>query len=253
MQITWHGIAIYIASFCDCDAIAIFHPIMRFFSCDAMFPDFLRCHVFCDAMPCPCLPWSTYNPRNPNVASFIEHEMTNIMTDPVLKNIFEKYTFIKSKRQPKSLEDLLVKSYFYMDKPVFGVKPCNVPRCKTCPNILPTDQYYFSVVDFTYYIRLEFDCTATDIIYVLTCKGEDCGAYYIGKTVNLRNRMTKHRSCITDELMREQKVYQHIADCGHGNFWVTPFYKMKRSGLVAHIATEDYFINKFKPILNTKI
>ena len=65
--------------------------------------------------------------------------------------------------------------------------------------------------------------------------------------------MTKHRNCINNPLFREQKVSKHIAECGKGDFWVIPFYKMKKPGLVPHLATEDYFINKFKPVLNTRI
>ena len=138
-----------------------------------------------------------------------------------------------------------------MEKPVFGVKACDKPRCKTCPNILPTDSYYFTEVNYTYHIKGVFDCTATDIIYVISCKNTNCSLYYIGKTVHLRNRMTQHRNCIPNPDFQNQKIYEHLASCGQGNFWVTPFYKMKRPGLLAHLTTEDYFIRKFKPSLNT--
>ena len=182
----------------------------------------------------------------------MDQEMIEIKTDPVLKNIFKNSVFIKSKRQPKSLEDLLVNSRFSMERTAWGVEPCNVSRCKTCPLILPIDKYYFHEVDFTYYIRQHFDCRATNVIYVITCKGNCGGLDYIGKTVNLRHRMTKHRNYINDDFLRETYFAKHVAACSQGEFWVTPFYKMKRPGLVAHIATEDYFINKFKPALNTK-
>ena len=64
--------------------------------------------------------------------------------------------------------------------------------------------------------------------------------------------MTQHRNCIPNPDFHNQKIYEHLASCGQGNFWVTPFYKMKRPGLLAHLTTEDYFIRKFKPSLNTK-
>ena len=44
-----------------------------------------------------------------------------------------------------------------------------------------------------------------------------------------------------------------MAECGGGEFWVTPLYKMKTPGLIAHITTEDSFIKKYKPVLNTKL
>ena len=174
--------------------------------------------------------------------------MSDILADPILKNIFGKIKFIQSKREPKSLEDLLVKSYFYMEKPKFGVTKCENPRCKTCPNLMCTDMYYFHEVGLTYYIKQTFDCTAKDCIYVMTCK--KCYLYYIGKTVNLRNRMTNHRLAINTEILREMKVSKHMWECGGGDFWVTPFYKMKKPGLIAHLVTEDSFIKKYKPQLN---
>ena len=193
---------------------------------------------------------STFNPRNPNVSKFIDNTMENIKTDPILKNIFDNCIVIKSKREPKSLKDLLVKSFFSMQKPVFGVSPCHKSRCKTCNNILPTDSYYFNEAAYIFNIRQVFDCTATDLIYVITCKN-NCGFNYIGKTVNLRHRMTQHRLSINNSDLQAQKLYKHLAQCGQGDFWVTPFYKMKRPGLVAHLTTEEYFIKKFRPTLNT--
>ena len=71
-----------------------------------------------------------------------------------------------------------------MQKPVFGyLSPCHKPRCKTCIDILPTDSYYFNEAAYTFNIRQVYDCTATDILYVITCKN-NCGFNYIGKTVN---------------------------------------------------------------------
>ena len=49
------------------------------------------------------------------------------------------------------------------------------------------------------------------------------------------------------------EVSKHLEECGKGKFVVTPFYKMKRTGLVAHLATEDFFIRKYKPALNRRI
>ena len=63
--------------------------------------------------------------------------------------------------------------------------------------------------------------------------------------------MTQHRLCITNPDFQNQKIYNHLMACGQGDFWVTPFYKMKRQGLIAHLTTEKYFVKKFKPSLNT--
>ena len=48
-------------------------------------------------------------------------------------------------------------------------------------------------------------------------------------------------------------VDKHIHFCGNGRFKVTPFYKMKREGIIAHLTTEEYFIRKYEPSLNKRI
>ena len=193
---------------------------------------------------------STYNPRNPDISGIINSSVERLQYDPVLKNIFSGYNLIKSLREPKSIQDFLVRSNFIFNDPPFGVKKCNKKLCKSCPLVYETDQYNFWKVNFDYKIRGYFDCSIKECIYVLTCLG--CGKYYIGKTVNFRERMTAHRGDIKFANNDSQYVYRHIKSCSGGNFYATPFYKVKAEGEVAHCAIEDYFIRKFVPCLNTK-
>ena len=79
-----------------------------------------------------------------------------------------------------------------------------------------------------------------------------CSEYYVGKTVNLRKRMTTHRGDITYNDRRFTRLHRHIEACGKGKFYVTPFYKVKTQGLTAHLSIESYFIRKFQPLLNTQ-
>ena len=113
-----------------------------------------------------------------------------------------------------------------------------------------TDRVHFHKVNKIYQIRNTFNCTVKNCIYVVNCPG--CDEYYIGKTVSLRQRMTTHRSDIRHDERRVMEVSKHLNDCGRGTFFVTPFYKMKRQGIVAHLTTEDYFIRKYKPGLNRR-
>ena len=193
---------------------------------------------------------STYNPKNPNIYNIINNAMFLIKSNPILNEIFGKVKLIKSRREPPSLEDTLTRSNFTTDKPLFGVSKCNKKGCNTCLNIYETDSYNFWEVGIVFQIRGCFDCTMKECIYALTCKG--CGRYYIGKTVNLRHRMTKHRGDIKYLVNREQYVHKHIYTCGGGDFFVTPFYHVKVKGEVAHCAIEDYFIRKYRPALNTR-
>ena len=80
-----------------------------------------------------------------------------------------------------------------------------------------------------------------------------CNEYYIGKADNLRVRNNKHRFDIKNYDTCLMAVDKHIHFCGNGRFKVTPFYKMKREGIIAHLTTEEYFIRKYEPSLNKRI
>ena len=66
--------------------------------------------------------------------------------------------------------------------------------------------------------------------------------------------MSKHRRAIEDEYQRELKVSIHIATCcDKPRYSVLPFYQVKRKGAIALAATEEFYIRKFKPVLNKKV
>ena len=85
----------------------------------------------------------------------------------------------------------------------------------------------------------------------MTCLG--CDEYYIGKTDNLRVRNNKHRYDIRHPYESLMACDKHINICGNSQFKVAPFYKMRREGIIAHLATEEYFIRKYKPSLNKRV
>ena len=63
------------------------------------------------------------------------------------------------------------------------------------------------------------------VIYILTCSA--CGKQYVGETCTcmmLRRRVTLHRQHIKTPQYRILGVNRHTAECGRGNFSVTPFY-----------------------------
>ena len=72
-------------------------------------------------------------------------------------------------------------------------------------------------------------------------------------TVLLRNRVSHHKFCLFNEQYRVQKVHQHIHNCANDlqrPFTIVPFYKCKNDTVITRLATESYFIRKFKPLLN---
>jgi len=95
-------------------------------------------------------------------------------------------------------------------------------------------------------------CTSKNIIYVISCSG--CNKQYIGQTSNLRNRITVHRQQIRDASLRKLPISKHIYSCAkHLNpmFTIFPFYQMYTPDTQSRIIKENFFINKFKPELNT--
>ena len=195
---------------------------------------------------------TTFNPHNPNVSDLINNAFKFLLADENMKKIFGTTKLIKSFKEPSSLKDLLTNSCLRSAKTTPGVQKCGVPLCKTCENILPTNNYYFHEADFKFYIKCAIDCSAKNCIYVLTC--ENCGDYYIGKTVALRKRMSKHRRAIEDPYQRELNVSKHIAECcDRPRYNVVPFFQVKRKGATALAATEEYFIRKFRPVLNRRV
>ena len=195
---------------------------------------------------------TTFNPQNPNVTNIINNSFNFLLTDSNMKKVFSKSKLLKSYKEPPNLGDLLTRSCLTNIRPLPGVNKCGSTLCKVCENIIPTDTYYFHEVDQNFFITSSLNCSVKNCVYVLTC--ENCSDYYIGKTVDLRRRMSKHRRAIEDEYQRELKVSIHIATCcDKPRYSVLPFYQVKRKGAIALAATEEFYIRKFKPVLNKKV
>ena len=72
-------------------------------------------------------------------------------------------------------------------------------------------------------------------------------------TCSLRRRVSNHKFCLFNEPSRNRKVYKHIHTCARDlekPFTIVPFYQCKNDTHITRLATESYFIRKFKPLLN---
>ena len=75
--------------------------------------------------------------------------------------------------------------------PPLAPRPCNRPRCKTCPIHHPTNSFTSSRTNVTYPITTHADCKSMNLIYQLECT--ECNAFYIGETSRfLSDRMNGH-------------------------------------------------------------
>ena len=91
------------------------------------------------------------------------------------------------------------------------------------------------------------DCTARNVVYALFCGG--CDKYYIGETVNLRNRASSHRSNSKAEDRAVMEVSKHLLICNKG-FEICPIYKIKEECKILRLVIEDNLIKLLKPDLN---
>ena len=99
----------------------------------------------------------------------------------------------------------------------------------------------------------KFNCLSRGVIYKISCVG--CDEYYIGQTVFVRQRVYKHKYDVLNDDYRNTKLHKHVFECAGANqrpFNIIPFYKVKDPSTVRLSATEDFFIRKFKPTLNTR-
>ena len=193
----------------------------------------------------------TFDPSLPNLVTLVKEYISRIYTCGEVKHIFKDTTFINSQREPPSLGRILHHSKFDESIQAGGgsiVQKCNFRGCKTCDDILEIDSYYFRNADITFEIKYRMSCIVRNVVYATICK--NCGQTYIGETVNLRSRMTAHRSNSRNTDDASQVVSKHLSECGRG-FHVLPLYKLKEENKIARLVKEDFFIKLLKPDLNS--
>ena len=195
----------------------------------------------------------THNPKNPHVFWYLRQKFDSLISSRKFSDIFKDYVIIKGERQPKNVGRILQKSNICPDILPSGSYKCSKTSCGTCPYLLETNQVNFNIDEGVTHFKLyrHFSCYSTNVIYKITCKG--CLTYYIGQTVYLRNRVTKHKCDIKNPDYRIQKVHKHIFQCTNDfevPFTIVPFYHVKQGTLIARLTVEDYFRRKFDPFLN---
>lgn len=195
----------------------------------------------------------THNPKNPHVFWKLKNQFTSLINSTKFGNIFQDYNIIKGERQTKNLGSILQKSNIAPDISPQGSFKCNKSNCGTCPYLQETSSVNFMSDKGVTAFKLlgHFSCTSSHVIYKITCIS--CGAYYIGQTSNVRERVTNHKFRIFNEPYRIQKVYKHLYDCNGGKkicFEFVPFFYVKQKTARARLTVEDNFIRKFRPVLN---
>lgn len=70
---------------------------------------------------------------------------------------------------------------------------CQGPRCALCPNMMP-GRTHVEILGTKHILPQGGSCDAGKCIYLIICRRPTCpNAFYVGQTVNIRNRMNVHR------------------------------------------------------------
>ena len=203
-----------------------------------------------------------HNPKNPYVYNYLRNAFNSLISMPKYSEIFKNTKLIKSVRQPPNLGRMLQKHDIFIDNTPNGVLKCNQKVCGTCDYLLETDTVHFhnmeTNVKTVFKILRPFSCLSKNLIYNIICRGclKD---FYLGQTVQLRQRVTKHKFDLRhiDEKMAKRefimKIHMHLRNCAVSvvpPFYIVPFYQVKQKTLTARLTVENYFIRKFNPTLN---
>ena len=195
---------------------------------------------------------TTFNPNTPNIFPVIKKGLQMLMSSSRMKSVLSTIKIIYSRKQPPNLKQLLVKSKF-KDKTEGIVSNYGGNKCYTCKQLKMGNSFYFKSHDLPFKVKQNMDCNSKFVTYVLTCAG--CGENYIGETkTRLRERMTVHWQHIRDTKYTISPVSEHIARWAVDKeikFTVFPFPKMNVDDNGARWTKGSYFIQKFKPLLNS--
>ena len=108
-----------------------------------------------------------------------------------MKEIIQKYTIIKSKRQPNTQKRFLTKH-----TGITKISKCNRPNCGICEHLITENEYVFQCGK-TFNVKTTMSCEVRNLIYVIRWGG--CQEEYIGETGDtIRHRLTVHRQQIRD-------------------------------------------------------
>ena len=192
----------------------------------------------------------TYNPNNPNVFPIIKQSFDNFQYSKTTSNIFQRKKLVKSMSQASILGRLLCRSKFESQRKNQEVKKCG-KKCVSCPYLLKASLYQFKRVNKTFLLKNSFNCESSNLIYVVICQGSK--EEYIGETGCLvKERINIYRQHIRQLQYQQLAVEEHLRIFGDGKFHMFTFFKILQENKSLRKSYEDYFIDKFKPLLNKK-
>ena len=199
---------------------------------------------------------STHNPNNPNLFPIIKSMLPLLCASERMKTSIKNTKLINSKRAPNNLKKMLTRARFVLhEKEGPKITKCSNSLCGTCAHLQDgVSKIKLNKAKITFKIKEKMTCETKDVIYLITCNG--CGKQYIGETQSLRERVTLHNEQMKHPQYRHLYVSKHISRCAYARrikYKICPIFKLKRQNRTLKQVKEQYFIQKYKPELNTNI
>ena len=161
-------------------------------------------------------------------------------------NIFERKELVKSTSQAPNLD----RSEFESQHRNHELKSCG-KNCVSCSDLLKASLNQFKGVNKTFLLKNTLNCESSNLIYVVICQG--CKEKYVGEmNCLMKERINIYRQHIRQPQYQQLAVKEHLRTCGDGKFHMFSFFKIIQENKSLRKSSEDYFIDKFKPLLNKK-
>ena len=165
-----------------------------------------------------------------------------------MSNLFKSKKQVKSVNQPPNFGRLLCRSKFESQHKNHQVKNSE-KNCVSCLCLLQASLCKFKQINKTFLLTNSFNCESSNLIYVVIC--QECKEEYIGETrCVVKERINIYRKHIRQPKCQQLAVEEHLRTYVDGRFHMFPFSKVIQEYASLRKSYEDYFIDKFKPLLN---
>ena len=159
-----------------------------------------------------------------------------------MSNIFQSKKLVKSMSQVPNLGRLLCRSKFESQHKNHEVKNCG-KNCVSCPYLLQSSLYQFKRVNKTFLQKNSFNYESSNLC---------CHLPRMQRRIYRRKKLSieSANKYLQTTNVLQLAVEEHLRTCGDGKFHMFPFLKIIQEIKSLRKSYEDYFIDKFRPLLN---
>ena len=145
------------------------------------------------------------------MSQIINRHLHLIKNSPFLHNIFPDGSTLAVNERCQNLKDLLARGdqcnikHDFTDIVPHQYKPCG-KKCDSCDNFVARQSYVISnATGGKHYIRGDSSCSASNVVYMRSCK--KCKKQGLGSTTSWKLRLRNYKSRIkTNVLARLQRI-----------------------------------------------